>query len=141
MPTRAASAERVADVLLDTTVLIDLLRGRKGALDRLSGLRRSGDRPHTCAVIVEEVTRGLHAAEQDAAERLFGGLRIVPLRAAEGRAAGEWRRTYAVRGVTLAQADCLVAAAASTIGGRLATGNPKHFPMDGLTVEHWPAGE
>lgn len=131
----------MGDVLLDTTVLIDVLRGRGGALERLAGVRRLGDRPHTCAVTVEEVTRGLHAEEGEAAERLFNGLRIVPLGAVEGLTAGAWRRTFASRGVTLAQADCLVAAAASTIGGRLATGNPRHFPMDGLTVEHWPVGE
>ena len=45
------------------------------------------------------------------------------------------------RGVTISQADALIAAAAHAIGGRLATGNPKHFPMPELTVEHWPAGE
>jgi len=33
-----------------------------------------------------------------------------------------------------------IAAAALAIGGRLATGNPKDFPMDELAVEHWPAG-
>jgi len=131
----------VADVLLDTTVLIDLLRGRSGAHDRLATLRRSGDRPHTCAVNVEEVTRGLRDDEQAAADRLFAGLRIVPLRAVEGRLAGDWRRTFADRGTTLSQADCLIAAAASTVGGRLATGNPGHFPMDGLSVEHWQVGE
>jgi predicted nucleic acid-binding protein len=43
--------------------------------------------------------------------------------------------------VTLAQADCLVAAAALSIGGRLATGNPKDFPMPELRIEHWPVGE
>ena len=131
----------MADLLLDTTVLIDLLRGRPGAHERLSALRHAADRPHTCAVNVEEVTRGLRPNERDAAERLFGGLRIVPLLAAEGRLAGEWRRAFASRGTTLAQADCLVAAAASTLGGRLAPGNPRHFPMDGLAVEHWPVGE
>jgi len=131
----------VADVLLDTTVLIDLLRGRSGARDRLATLRRAGDRPHTCAVNVEEVTRGLRDEEQAAADRLFAGLRVVPLRALEGRRAGAGTDREGAWGTTLVQADCLIAAAASTIGGRLATGNPGHFPMDGLSVEHWQVGE
>lgn len=42
---------------------------------------------------------------------------------------------------TLAQADALIAAAAFGIGARLATGNPKDFPMKELQIEHWPAGE
>jgi predicted nucleic acid-binding protein len=42
--------------------------------------------------------------------------------------------------VTLAQADCLVAAAAAAVGARVATGNPKDFPMPDVEVEHWPVG-
>lgn len=130
----------MAAVLLDTTVLIDLLRGL-GAAARLSALRVSGDTPYTCAVNVEEVVRGLHPQHEEAATRLFEGLRIVPLRRQEGTRAGRWRRAYARQGRTLSQADCLIAAAALAIGGRLATGNPRDFPMPELTVEHWPAGE
>lgn len=71
---------------------------------------------------------------------MFSGLRIAPLGTAEGCQAGDWRREFARRGPTLAQADCLVAAAALALGGRLATGNPKDFPLPELTVEHWPVG-
>jgi predicted nucleic acid-binding protein len=42
--------------------------------------------------------------------------------------------------VTLSQADCLIAAAAAGVGARIATGNPRHFPMSELQVEHWIAG-
>jgi predicted nucleic acid-binding protein len=129
----------VARVLLDTTVLIDVLRGRPAA-DRLRRLRADGDLPYVCAVNVEEVVRGLRSPEQEPARRLFAGLRIAPLSDREGRRAGEWRRRYAARGRTLSQADCLVAAAALSLGGRLATGNPRDFPMRELAVEHWPAG-
>ena len=100
----------------------------------------SATRPYVCAVNVEEVVRGLRPREESAAGHLFSGLRVVPLRAIEGQRAGEWRRAFSARGTTLAQADCLIAAAALAIGGRLATGNPKDFPMEELTVEHWPAG-
>lgn len=131
----------MAVVLLDTTVLIDLLRGRSGVMARIRAMRSVGDVPATCAINVEEIHRGLKGArEREAADRLFAGLAIVPLQAPEGERAGTWRREHAARGVTLSQADCLVAAAAVTIGGRLATGNPKDFPMVDLAVEHWPVG-
>jgi len=128
-------------LLFDTTVVIDLLRGRPGAAARLRALRDAGDDPHVCAITVEETVRGLRGDEQEGARRLFAGLRNVPLGEREGWRAGEWRRDHAGRGTTLAQADCLVAAAALSLGGRLATGNPKDFPMSELTIEHWPAGE
>ena len=59
---------------------------------------------------------------------------------AEARRAGAWRRQFAERGITLSQADCLIAAAAVEVGVPLATGNPKDFPMEELEVEHWPVG-
>lgn len=121
-------------------MIIDLLRGR-AAVDRLGALRASGDLPYVCAINVEETMRGLRDSEEEHAARLFRGLGIAPLGRAEGARAGRWRRLFAERGTTLAQADCLIAAAALAIGGRLATGNPRHFPMDELAVEHWPVGE
>ena len=70
----------MAAVLLDTTVLIDLLRGRAGAIARLRELRSRGDRPYACAINVEEVERGLRGeAESEAAARLFAGLSMVTL--------------------------------------------------------------
>lgn len=131
----------MAGLLLDTTVVIDLLRGRPGAARRLERARAVADDLHVCAVTVEEIHRGLRPGEERAAAALIDGLRTVPLGEREGRRAGEWRRGHAQRGTTLSQADCLVAAAAHELGGRLATGNPKDFPMPELTVEHWPVGE
>jgi predicted nucleic acid-binding protein len=130
----------MAAVLLDTTVVIDLLRGRFGARGRLEDVRLAGDIPYVCAVNIEETVRGLRPAERQGARSLFDGLRLAPLAEEEGWQAGDWRRHFGSRGRTLSQADCLVAAAAVSIGARLATGNPKDFPMRELAVEHWPAG-
>ena len=127
-------------LLLDTSVLIDALRGR-GAGERLRELRASGTAaPWICAINVEELYRGVREAEQEALGRFLRGFRLAPLRREEAELAGRWRRDFARRGVTLGQADCLIAPAAAGIGARLATGNPKHFPMDELVVDHWPAG-
>ena len=131
----------MAALLLDTTVLIDVLRGRSGAVARLRAMHRSGDTPYVCAIGAEEVARGLRPAEEAGAEGLLAGLRDAPLGPAEGWVAGEWRRQWAARGITLSQADCLVAAAALAVGARVATGNPRDFPMTEVVVEHWPVGE
>jgi predicted nucleic acid-binding protein len=130
---------RPIPVLLDTTVLIDALRGRPAA-ERLLALRARGPVPWVCAINVEEVWRGLRAGEEKAGRLLLSGLRVAPLRGMEGERAGLWRRNFAARGVTLTQADCLIASAAVSAGVPLATGNPKDFPMRELVVEHWPVG-
>src|SRR6516165_213782 len=81
-PTGVASAD-VARILLDSTVLIDALRGRP-ASERLRALRRQGDEPWTCAISIEEIWRGLLPGEEVIAQRLVRGLRCAPLGPSEG---------------------------------------------------------
>lgn len=130
----------MARVLLDSTVLIDALRG-KPAANRLRVLRRAGDEPWACVISIEEIWRGARPEDEAPVRRLFRGLRVAPLGVAEGERAGIWRRDFALAGTTLHQADCLIAAASVAIGATLATGNPADFPMSEVSVEHWPVGE
>ena len=139
MRTRAAWDRAAADLLLDTTALVDALRGRAAA-DRIRGLATREAPPYVCAVSIEELWRGARPADEGRIRALLDGLRTAPLGRAQGELAGRWRRDFAARGITLGQADCLIAAAAVGVGARLATGNPKDFPMRELVVEHWPAG-
>ncbi|HEY2630872.1 MAG TPA: PIN domain-containing protein [Solirubrobacteraceae bacterium] len=127
-------------MLLDTTVLIDALRGRPAA-ERVRNLREQGHVPWISPINVEEVLRGARESEEPVVLRFLEGMRLVDLGRDAGIRAGRWRREHAREGITLSQADCLIAAAAVGIGARLATGNPKHFPMDDLEVEHWPVGK
>lgn len=130
----------MARLLLDSTVLIDALRGHAAA-GRVAALRRIGTEPWVCAVSAEEIWRGLRDHEEPVARRVFRGLRFAPLGQAEGERAGTWRREASARGITLHQADCLIAAAAVGIGAALATANVADFPMRELTVEHWPTDD
>ncbi len=129
----------MARLLLDSTVLIDALRGLPAA-QRLRSLRRTGVEPWACVISVEEIWRGLLPDEERAARRLFNGLRMSPLGVAEGIRAGSWRREFSLQGVTLHQADCLIAAAAVSIGATLATANVDDFPMAELDLMPWPVG-
>ena len=104
----------MAAVLLDTTVLIDLLRGRSGAAERLRALRSAGDQPCTCAINVEELERGARSGDAEAIARLLDGLTIAPLSRPEGTLAGRWRREHAARGVVRDEID--------TLGGRIDPG-------------------
>ncbi len=86
--------------VLDSTVLIDFLRGRP-AVGRVAALRACGDVPATTAINVEEIVRGLRAAETEVARRLFAGLVVLPIDGRAGWQAGTWRREFANRGKAL----------------------------------------
>jgi predicted nucleic acid-binding protein len=124
---------------MDSTVLIDYLRGRS-AVERVTALADAGDLLATTAINVEEIVRGLRSTEVDAAAELFAGLEVLAVESAAAWQAGEWRRGFAMRGINLWQADCLIAATANVHGATLVTGNPKDFPMPELEVVHWPIG-
>ena len=127
-------------LLLDSTVLIDVLRGRPAAR-RVLDAAAAGVPLLTTAINVEEIVRGARAAELPSVDSLFDGLVVLEVTAQDGRLAGQRRGELARRGVTLHQADCLIAACAVRAGARLATGNPKDFPELDVVVEHWPVGE
>lgn len=125
-------------LLLDTTVLIDALRGRPAA-ERLRTLRYQGVEPWVSTVSIEEIWRGLRPGEEKAARRLVEALRLAPLGIAEGQRSGRWRREFAAKGITLHQADCLIAATALGVGAALATANVRDFPMPEVEVQNWPS--
>lgn len=125
--------------VLDSTVLIDYLRGR-AAVARVGRLLDAGDTVATTAINVEEIVRGLRAPELPAARTLFAGMGVLPITDRDAWLAGDWRRDHAARGITLAQADCLIAAVTLNNKSGLATGNPKDFSVIEGAVEHWPVG-
>ena len=92
-------------------------------------------------ISVEEIWLDRRPDEETVARHLFNGLRLAPLGVAQGIRAGVWRRAFARQGVTLRQADCLIAAAAAGVNAALAEANVKDFPMVGIPVQHWPVFE
>ena len=113
-------------VLVDTTVLIDLLRGNPAARDFLSRLTEV---PLASEVTRVEILRGLRAAERDATERLFEALRWARVDEGIARRAGELGRRWDRHRPGMALADLIIAATAEQLAADLATSNVRHFPM------------
>jgi predicted nucleic acid-binding protein len=113
-------------VVLDTTILVDQLRGSEEAFEYLAALE---SRPICSEVTRIEVMQGLRSSERRAANRLFATVSWVPVNESVARRAGElgrrWRRSHPGIGV----ADLAIAATVEEIGAELATRNLKHFPM------------
>ena len=120
-------------ILLDTTVLVDVLRGHRPALEWL----RSLDEVPACSELTRvEVLRGLRSRERQAAERLMGSVRWLPVDEEIARRAGalgrRWRRSH-----RLGTVDLVIAATTQSFGARLVTSNTRHYPMfEGLTAPY-----
>jgi predicted nucleic acid-binding protein len=122
-------------LLVDTTVLVGVLRNHKPTVARFNSVH---DPPFISAITVEEILRGMRPYEHDATEALLQWTIVADVGEQEARQAAAWRKDYANRGLTLPQADTLIAACAHRLGATLATANLKDFPMEDLRVEHWP---
>ena len=113
-------------VLLDTTVLIDVLRGHQNAVNYLVGLEQV---PACSEVTRVEVLRGLRSEERRAAEQFFRRLRWVVVDETIARLAGDLGRRLRRSHVGVGVADLVIAATAEQLGVPLATTNVRHFPM------------
>jgi hypothetical protein len=122
-------------IVLDTTVLIDVLRGHADALAYM----RSLDELPACSEITRvEVMRGIRARERDRTEALMRAISWVPLDEQIARRAGRLGRDFR-RSHRLAVADLVIGATAQELGAQLATSNVRHFPMfPGLTAPYAP---
>lgn len=112
-------------IVLDTTVLIDLLRGNAAALGYLRSL---GEVPACSEVTRVEVMRGIRHRERDATEVLMRTMRWIGLDEQIARRAGALGRTWR-RSHLIATTDLIIAATAQELGAGLATSNTRHFPM------------
>jgi len=112
--------------VLDTTVVIDHLRGMPAAGDYLRSLAAVP----TCSEVTRaEVLQGLRSAERRAAEALFSVFHWADVDEPIARRAGALGRRYRRSHPGLALADLLIAATALELGQPLATLNVRHFPM------------
>jgi len=114
------------NVVFDTSVLIDVLRGEAAALVFVLGL---SEVPICSEVSRIEVARGLRSAERVSAEQLFRALRWIPVDEPIARRAGELGRRWDRHRPGIALADLVIAATAEQADAELATGNVTHFPM------------
>ncbi len=122
--------------LLDTTVLIDFFRGRMKAIQTLGKLVEEGPLG-CCPVVVAEVFSGVRPEELTKVEEFLTSLLYYPIPYETARLAGQYRRDYQKKGVTLSISDTLIAAVAVMNSLILVTGNVQHFPMPEIAViEH-----
>jgi tRNA(fMet)-specific endonuclease VapC len=124
----------MATYLLDTSVIIDALNGKRKRDQILQELLLQGHLLACCPINVTEVYAGLRQHEEMRTRELLESLQYFPIGWPVARLAGLLKRDYAQKGVTLATTDVTVAAVAIHHQLTLITDNLKHYPMKELSV-------
>jgi predicted nucleic acid-binding protein len=130
----------MATFLLDTSVIIDTINGKRNRHQLLRELLVQGHLLACCPINVTEVYAGMRAHEETRTLNLLQSLPYYPLTWPIARLAGELKREYGRKGITLATTDASIAAVALDQRLTLITDNLKHYPMKDLELYPLPKG-
>ncbi len=120
------------NLLVDTDILIDFLRGTSGAREFLLSALQDGV-IYCSTITVAEVYAGMREPEREKTSRLIDSLNIVDVTREIAEKAGKYKRDIKAQALELD--DCLIAATSFVQGAVLATGNGKHYPMPDIKKE------
>jgi predicted nucleic acid-binding protein len=125
-------------LLLDTSVLIDVLRRSNQRREFVTELARAGHILSTSMLNVAEVYAGMRPSEEPETAALFDNLCLFELSGRSARLAGEIKNGWSKKGRTLTLADAIVAAVAIEQGCQLLTDNRRNFPMPEIQLYPLP---
>lgn len=126
-------------MILDTSFLIDVLRGNEGVERRLSTVDSSGV-AHVTPITVMELWEGVHRStaterEREQVEELLSGLHEVPFDRDCAMTAGRINASLGEAGQPVDDADVMIAACALVHDQPVITRNVSHFErVDGIEV-------
>lgn len=127
-------------VVVDTSFLIDVLRGHGPAVELLDELESVREPVQIPAVALFELHRGLAKSsvpqeERDRIGTVVGSKPLLPLDGEAARTGGQLDGTLAARGTPIDPEDSMIAAIASAHGEELVTANEEHVGrVDELTL-------
>ena len=121
-------------VVLDTNIVIDLLKKVPATVERFLALIQAKTTFVINPVVVAEVYAGAFQREHRDIEALFDLCQRVQLDSATGLAAGLYANQYAKAFQGISLEDYFMAATARNLGCPLWTHNRKHYPMDNIEL-------
>src|ERR1035437_3671838 len=128
----------MATYLLDTSVIIDALNGKRNRVLLLMELVEQGHLLACCAINVTEVYAGMRSHEETRTSELLESFQYFPIAWPVARLAGLLKRDYGRKGITLATTDVTIAALAMHHQLPLITDNVKHYAMKELNIYPLP---
>ena len=124
----------MATYLLDTSVIVDALNGKRGREALLAGLLRQGNTLACCAINVAEVYAGMRPHEAEDTDELLSSFGYYDIDWEIAKRAGAIKFQQARRGRALSLADTIIAAVALSNDLTLITDDAKGYPIPGLRL-------
>ena len=121
--------------VLDSTFVIDHLRGVPAAVAEMASIFENGDEPYVTEVIVCEVRAGLRPEDERHLVALLEPIEFLQPGPQHALTAGRWRAELRARGRTLSLADALIATAADSLGASVLTRNVRDFALTPIRVQ------
>jgi hypothetical protein len=121
------------ELLLDSDVIIEYLRGKPTMVRQIQSLILSGCRLCYTCISVAEIYAGIRPGEELITARFFGLMTYLPLSIDIGVKAGQYLKQYHKSHGTQTT-DALIAATAAVYNLPLYTINRKHFPMPDISL-------
>ncbi len=122
------------EYLLDTTTITHYLRDTGNAPGLPEELCTAGGLLCCCPVNIVEIYEGMKDKEKTATDEFLNSLNCHEISQEVGYIAGNLKRKYSKKGLTLSTADVLIAAIAIKNHLTLVTNNAKHFPPEEITI-------
>jgi predicted nucleic acid-binding protein len=116
-------------VLVDTSVLVDHLRGNHAARDALAEAVARGDRLAASVVVKVEILAGMRPEEECLTRRLLDAVEWFPVTDPIAERAGELANRFLRSHPGVDPVDYIIAATATLHDAALWTRNVRHFPM------------
>ena len=116
-------------IVVDTSVLIDHLRGDEAARHALRDAAAAGERLAASVLTRVEVLAGMRAHEEAATRRLLDSLDWIEVDTDLAERAGVLANRYLRSHPGIDPVDYVIAATAEHLAARLWTRNVRHFPM------------
>jgi predicted nucleic acid-binding protein len=116
-------------VLVDTSVLVDHLRGNHAARDALAEAVARGDRLAASVVVKVEILAGMRPEEERLTRRLLDAVEWFPVTDPIAERAGEFANRFLRSHPGVDPVDYIIAATATLHDAALWTRNVRHFPM------------
>ena len=119
--------------LLDTDVLIWVLRGKQEIIDKILQLKEES--PLSISVIsIAEIYKNIFPSELTPTEDFLSQHNQLDTTQKIAKIAGLYWQEYSKQLKNLSLTDCIIAATANVNNAKLVTLNTKHFPMKDISV-------